>query len=66
MTKKCVKCFYSNPEDFTLNLKIDSQIYCDTHGIHIIKNCSNKDLFWSDYIVKLLEYMKINNSTYHS
>jgi hypothetical protein len=61
--KKCIKCLYNKPEDFTINFKIDSQIYCDNHAIYLIKNVANKNIFWSDYIIKLLEYMNISDTS---
>lgn len=62
--KKCIKCLYNNPEDFTLNFKINSEVYCDNHAIHVIKNVRNKNIFWSDYTIKLLEYMNISGNHY--
>jgi len=66
MTKKCVKCLYNNPEDFTLNFKINSEIYCDNHAMYVIKNSGNKNIFWTDYIFKVLEYINLTDSKYHS
>jgi hypothetical protein len=65
MTKKCIKCLYNNPNDFTLNFTINSQTYCDDHGIYVIKHSGDKNMFWSDYLFKLLEYMNISGTSYH-
>jgi hypothetical protein len=62
--KKCIRCLYNNPQDFTLNFKINSEMYCDNHAVYLIKNTGNKDIFWNDYIIKLLQYMNISGKHY--